>query len=158
MLDAGSRLAEVQATPTVAGLRLALVVTAIASLLLTLLTVVLASVAAAASRNRMVGVLRVLGISASQIRAVLAWELAPVAAMAVLVGTALGVALPYLVTAVLDLRVFVGGNSQPVPVIEPLWLAAAVAVFVAVVALAGLLASALGRRFAPAGALKMGEE
>ncbi|MEO8262805.1 MAG: FtsX-like permease family protein [Pseudolysinimonas sp.] len=158
VLDASSRLAEVQASPTVAGLRFALVVTAIASLLLTLLTVVLASVAAAASRNRMVGVLRVLGVSPSQIRAVLAWELAPVAVMAVVVGTALGVALPFLVTSVLDLRVFVGGNVQPVPAIEPLWLVGAIAVFVAVVALAGLLASALGRRFAPAGALKMGEE
>jgi hypothetical protein len=34
---------------------------------------------------------------------------------------------------------------------------AAVAVFGVVVALAGVLASALGRRFAPAGTLKMGE-
>jgi putative ABC transport system permease protein len=158
VLDASSRLAEVQAAPTVSGLRVALVVTAIASLLLTLLTVVLASVAAAGTRNRMIGVLRILGIDARQLRALVSWELVPVAAMAVLVGTALGIALPYLVTAVLDLRVFVGGNTQPAPTIEPLWVAAAVGVFIAVVAIAGLLAGALGRRFAPAGALKMGEE
>jgi putative ABC transport system permease protein len=158
VLDASSRLAEVQAAPTVSGLRVALVVTAIASLLLTLLTVVLASVAAAGARNRMIGVLRILGIDARQLRALVAWELVPVAAMAVLVGTALGIALPYLVTAVLDLRVFVGGNTQPAPTIEPLWVVAAVGVFIAVVAIAGLLAGALGRRFAPAGALKMGEE
>jgi putative ABC transport system permease protein len=156
--DARSQLAEVQNGPTVAGLRSALVVTAVAALLLTLLTVVLASVAAAAARNRMVGVLRILGISARQVRALVAWELAPVAAMAVLVGTALGLSLPYLVTSVLDLRVFVGGSNQPGPAIEPLWIAASVAVFVVVVVIAGLLASALGRRFAPAGALKMGEE
>ncbi|MEO5922188.1 MAG: ABC transporter permease, partial [Pseudolysinimonas sp.] len=158
VLDAASRLAEVQAAPTVAGLRIALVVTAAAALLLTLLTVILASVAAAASRNRMVGVLRILGVSGRQIRGLVAWELAPVAAMAVLVGTALGWSVPYLVTSVLDLRVFVGGHTQPVPVIEPLWIAASVGTFIAVVVLAGLLASALGRRFAPAGALKMGEE
>jgi len=158
VLDTASRLAEVQASPTVSGLRLALVITGVAALLLTLTTVVLASVAAAAARNRMVGVLRVLGISARQIRTLVAWELAPVATMAVLVGTALGVALPYLVTSVLDLRVFVGGHAQPQPVIEPLWVVAAVGIFIAVVVLAGLIASALGRRFAPAGALKMGEE
>lgn len=156
--DAASRLAEVQAAPVVAGLRLALVVTAVASLLLTLLTVVLASVAAAAARNRMVGVLRILGVDGRQIRALVAWELAPVAAMAVLVGAALGLSVPFLVTSVLDLRVFVGGTTQPSPAIEPLWVAGAVGIFIAVVVIAGLLASALGRRFAPAGALKMGEE
>ena len=58
----------------------------------------------------------------------------------------------------LDLRVFVGGNTQPSPTIEPFWIAAAVGTFIVVVVIAGLLASALGRRFAPAGALKMGEE
>jgi putative ABC transport system permease protein len=158
VLDASSRLAEVQRGPTVGGLRAALVVTALAALLLTLLTVVLASVAAAAARNRMVGVLRILGISGGQVRGLVAWELAPVAAMAVIVGTALGLSVPYLVTSVLDLRVFVGGNTQPSPAIEPLWIAAAVGAFVVVVVIAALLASALGRRFAPAGALKMGEE
>jgi putative ABC transport system permease protein len=158
VVDASSQLAQVQSAPTVIGLRLALVITATASMLLTLLTVVLASVAAAASRNRMVGVLRVLGISGRQIRTLVGWELAPLALLALLVGTGLGLSVPYLVTSVLDLRVFVGGNTQPQPVIEPLWVVGAVGMFIVVVIAAGLLASALGRRFAPAGALKMGEE
>lgn len=157
-LDAAARLAEVQAAPTVAGLRWALVITAAASLLLTLVTVVLASVAAATARNRMVGVLRILGVDARQVRAIVAWETVPVAALAVLVGTGLGLSVPYLVTAVLDLRVFVGGHVQPAPVIEPLWVAAAVGAFLLVVGLASGIAGAIGRRFAPAGALKMGEE
>jgi putative ABC transport system permease protein len=157
-LDAAARLAEVQAAPTVAGLRWALVITAAASLLLTLVTVILASVAAATARNRMVGVLRILGVDARQIRAIVAWETAPVAALAVLVGTGLGLSVPYLVTSVLDLRVFLGGHSQPGPVIEPLWVAGAVGAFLVVVVLASAIAGAIGRRFAPAGALKMGEE
>ena len=127
------------------------------SLLLTMLAVVLGSVAAATSRNRTVGVLRILGMSARQLRVLSAWELAPVAITAVVVGTALGLALPWIVTGVLDLRPFVGGRFPPTPAIDPLWVGAAVAGFVVVVVIAGLVAIALGRRFAPAGTLKMGE-
>jgi hypothetical protein len=123
----------------------------------TMLTVVLASVAAATARNRTVGVLRILGMSNRQLRGIQAWELAPVALTAVLVGTALGLVLPIIVTSVLDLRPFVGGDLQPGPVIDPLWVLAAVGAFVVIVVLAGIVAAALGRRFAPAGTLKMGE-
>jgi putative ABC transport system permease protein len=157
-LDAASRLAEVQASPTVAGLRLALLVTAAAALMLTLIAVVLASVAAAGARNRMVGVLRVLGMNARQVRSLVGWELTPVAVLAVLVGTGLGLSVPYLVTAILDLRVFVGGRIQPAPVIDPVWITAAVGAFILVVALAAFIAGAIANRFVPAGALKMGDE
>jgi putative ABC transport system permease protein len=156
--DAASQLAESRASPTTSGLRLALNVTAAAALALTLLTVVLASMAAAPARNRLVGILRILGVDRGQLARLLAWELAPVAVMAVVVGTLLGLVVPFLVTGVLDLRVFVGGHDQPGPAFDALWLAASVAVFVGVVVLAGAVAGALGRRFAPAGALKMGEE
>jgi putative ABC transport system permease protein len=61
------------------------------------------------------------------------------------------------VTSVLDLRPFVGGRFPPAPAVDLLWVGAAVAGFVVVVVIAGLVASALGRRFAPAGTLKMGE-
>ena len=73
-------------------------------------------------------------------------------------GTALGLAVPYLVTAILDLRVFVGGRLQPAPLIDPLWISASVGAFIVVVALAALIAGAIANRFVPAGALKMGDE
>lgn len=155
--DAESLLAATRASPTVASLDSALLLAALASLLLTMLSVVLASVAAATTRNRLVGVLRILGMSPRQLRAVQAWELGPVALTAVVVGTALGLVLPLIVTNALDLRPFVGGELQPTSVVDPLWVAAAVGAFVIVVFLAGVIAAALGRRFAPAGALKMGE-
>lgn len=155
--DVESRLAETRASPTVGSLEFALLLAALASLLLTMLTVVLASVAAATARNRLVGVLRILGMSPRQLRAVQAWELAPVALTAVIVGTALGLVLPLIVTNALDLRPFVGGRLQPGPDVDPLWILAAVGSFVLVVLLAGIVAGALGRRFAPAGTLKMGE-
>lgn len=154
---ADSLLAENLSSPIVASLESALLLAALASLLLTMLTVVLASVAAATARNRLVGVLRILGMSPRQLRAVQAWELGPIALTAVVVGTALGLVLPLIVTAALDLRPFVGGRLQPGPNVEPLWVLAAIGSFSIVVILAGIIAAALGRRFAPAGTLKMGE-
>jgi putative ABC transport system permease protein len=155
--DAVSRLAEARSSPAIGSIETVLAAGALASLLLTMLTVVLASVAAATTRNRLVGVLRILGMSPRQLRAVQAWELAPVALTAVLVGTGLGLVLPFIVTGVLDLRPFVGGRLPPGPAVDPLGVAAAVGAFVVVVLVAGLVASILGRRLAPAGTLKMGE-
>jgi putative ABC transport system permease protein len=155
--DARGRLAEARSSPAIGSIEAVLGAGALASLLLTMLTVALASVAAATARNRLVGVLRILGMSGRQLRAVQAWELAPVALTAVVVGTALGMVLPVIVTGVLDLRPFVGGRLPPGPVVDPASVAGAVGLFVLVVLVAGLIASTLGRRLAPAGTLKMGE-
>ena len=113
--DIETELAIAREAPTVSGLETALMVAAVVSLLLTMLAVVLGSVAAATSRNRTVGVLRILGMSARQLRVLSAWELAPVAITAVVIGTALGLVLPWIVTGVLDLRPFVGGRFPPTP-------------------------------------------
>ena len=155
--DAPTLLAKIRAAPVTAGLETALLVVSGLTLLLTMLIVVLAALTAAARRNRVVGVLRILGMSPRDIRSLIAWEFAPVAISAVVIGSALGIGLPFLVTAVLDLRGFVGGNSPPQPVLDPLWIVGAIAAFVAAVVCAVLVATAAGRRFAPAGVLKMGE-
>jgi putative ABC transport system permease protein len=75
----------------------------------------------------------------------------------VVAGTALGLIMPFIVTSALDLRPFVGGETQPGAAIEPLWVLGAVGAFALVVLTAGVIAALLGRRFAPAGTLKMGE-
>ena len=157
VFDAQSLLASTRAAPITAGLETSLVVVSISTLLLTMLIVTLAALTAATRRNRVVGVLRVLGMTSRDIRSLVAWEFAPVAISAVVVGSALGLALPFLVTAVLDLRGFIGGNSPPQPALEPLWIVAAVVAFVVAVIGAVLVATAAGRRLAPAGVLKMGE-
>jgi putative ABC transport system permease protein len=157
VITARQLLDAVLSSPTVAAIESALLLAAGASLALTMLAVVLSSVAAATARNRLVGVLRILGMSPRQVRAIQAWELGPVAITAVVAGTALGLIMPLIVTSALDLRPFVGGDTEPGPAIEPLWVLAAVGVFVVVVLAAGLIAAILGRRFAPAGTLKMGE-
>ena len=93
----------------------------------------------------------------TQVRGLVVWEFAPVAVVSLLVGTAVGLALPFIVTAVLDLRAFFGGTALPQPVLEPVWIVGAVAAYALAIVTAVLIASALGRRFAPASTLKMGE-
>ncbi len=144
-------------SPVVEGLELAFVIAALASLGLMLVAIVLATAAAAATRNRLLGVLRVIGMSSSQLRRVQAWELGPLAGVALAVGTVLGLTLPALMTTVLDLRTFVGGTAVVSAVIEPFTVLLVLAVFVAIVVLASLVALALGRRLAPAGILTMGD-
>jgi len=102
-------------------------------------------------------VLRVIGMSSSQLRRVQAWELGPMAVVALAVGTVLGLTLPALITTVLDLRAFVGGTAVVPAVIDPLAVLLVLAVFAALVVVASLIALALGRRLAPAGILTMGD-
>lgn len=150
-------LDELRSSPVVGGIEQALPLAALAALLLTLLAVALATLSAAGARSHLVGVLRVLGADARQQRRILVWEFAPVVLTSVLVGTAVGIALPYVVTAVVDLRPFVGGRFPPDPVIDPLVTALAAFAVVVVAFIAGAIALALGRRIAPAASLKMGE-
>ena len=156
VLDTASALRDAR-SPAIGSVEGALLLAAVVSLLLTVLTVVLASVSAAAARNRLLGVLRILGMSTPQLRGVLAWELGPLAITALVVGTGLGFGLARIVTSVLDLRPFVGGLSQPGPAVDPLAVAVALLVFLVTVVAAGAIAVALGRRLAPAGALRVGD-
>lgn len=154
--DVDSTLAAAR-TPVIASLESGLLGVAVSSLALTMLAVLLATVAAAATRNRLIGVLRILGMSRRQIRGLLAWELGPLAIAAVVAGTVLGLALPVVVTSALDLRAFVGGREQPGAVADVTAVLVAIGAFAAAVLISGAIAVALGRRLAPAGAIKMGE-
>jgi putative ABC transport system permease protein len=154
--DVDSTLAAAR-TPVIASLESGLLAVAVSSLALTMLAVLLATVAAAATRNRLIGVLRILGMSRRQIRGLLAWELGPLAIAAVVAGTLLGLALPVVVTTALDLRTFVGGREQPGAVVDVTAVLVAIGAFAAAVLISGAIAVALGRRLAPAGAIKMGE-
>ena len=158
MLDtAAAALDDLSSAPAVAAVQSALLVVAVGTLLLTALVVALATAAAASARGRVIGVVRVLGMSRRQVAALTAWELAPVAVVSLVVAAGLGLALPPVVLAALDLRGFVGGDAVPGPTVEPLWLLAAVVVFAAVVALSSAAATAIGRRIAPARTIRMGE-
>lgn len=156
--DTASVLAEAASRPLTAGLSTALGVAAALSLLLGVLAIVLGTVAATGARNRMVGVLRMLGMTPRQVRGLVAWELGPVAITSVLAGTALGLALPFIVVSALDLRAFVGGTGPVAPAIPVAFVAAAAIGFAVVVIAAGFVAIAAARRISPAAVVKMGAE
>lgn len=150
-------LEDARSSPVIGGIEAALPVAAGAALLLTLLALVLATLAAAAARSHLVGVLRVIGADRRQQRGILVWESAPVVIVSIVVGVALGLALPFAVTSAVDLRAFVGGQLAPAPVVDPLAVGLAVLAVLATAVVAGAAALALGRRLAPAATLKMGE-
>ncbi|AYF96985.1 FtsX-like permease family protein [Protaetiibacter intestinalis] len=144
--------------PVLAGLRLTLLLGAVAAILLGALAVVLGSVAASGPRNRLLGVARVLGFSRRQLGALVGWELAPLAIVALVVGTAVGAGELLLVVAAFDLRPFLGTTDAVLPVLDPVQVGLVVAVFAAVVLAAGLATASIARRVSPVSSIKMGAE
>lgn len=119
--------------------------------------VVLTLVLAAPSRARLLAVLRTLGLGAREAGRLASWETVPLVLVAAPVGFLLGLALPHLVRATVDLRPFTGGADQPT--IAPDWplLAAVAAGAAVVVSLAVLVAGAIARRLSR-DVLRMGDD
>jgi len=157
VLTAAQRADAISAAPAVGAVQGTLLAAAVATLALSALVVALATAAAAGRRGRTLGVVRVLGMSRRQVAVLTAWELAPAAGVALLVAAGLGLALPWIILAVLDLRGFVGGIAAPEPALEPVWLVLAAGIFLAVVVLASVTATLIGRRVAPAKTIRMGD-
>lgn len=154
--DVNSVLAANSARPTVVGLTTALTIAAIVSALMAALTVVLAAVASAPARNRLMSVVRILGMSPRQLRAVMAWEIVPLAATAIVAGIGLGIGLPFVIAALVDLRAFVGGSATVAIEIPWLFIGAGAGGFAVVVAIAGAISIAIANRADPARQIRMG--
>ncbi len=123
------------------GFAVALVVTAVQSVLAIALTLIVA----APSRRRLFGVLRTLGARPQQTRALIRWEVGPLAVVAVVAGTLLGLALPHLMVAAVDLTGFTAGR-QPVVSYDGGRIGLVVLATVVVVALIAGVAGAIARR------------
>ncbi len=126
--------------------------------LLSALIIIMTTLVNAPGRNRLIALLRTLGFPPSRDRGLLLWELIPPAAVALVVGTGVGLLLPTLVTQAVDLRVFTGG---PLPVglaPDPLQLGLLLGGFVLVVLGSIAAAVAVGRRQRVAAVLRIGEE
>ena len=133
-------------SPVASGLQLLLVLLIVAVGLLCAGTVVLALLVSARPRERLLALLRTLGLSRSQSRGIVAWEVGPSAVIAIIAGGLLGLLLPLVVLAGVDVRSFTGGATQPRETFDPLVLSALVGGFSVVVAGAALLAIAAARR------------
>jgi len=144
--------------PAVQGVRLALLLGAIISVLLCAIALVLSTIVAARARARTAGILRTLGLPSRSLRVLVAWELIPVVIVAVIAGTALGLALPFVLTAAVDLRPFAGGSERPVPLFDPGFVGLVLLAFCAVVAIVGIVAVAAGERLNPSTTVKMGSQ
>jgi putative ABC transport system permease protein len=158
VFDSSTQRDEMVSTPVIVGLQFVLAVAAVAGLLLSSLAVVIAAVASTATRRQTVGVLRTLGLSTRQANSLTVWDLAPVAVTALCAGIPLGLALPWVVTAIIDLRPFVGGAVSPTPSVDPSLVCVTAVLFALVVFVAGAFAVAVARRLQPGEVLRMGAE
>jgi putative ABC transport system permease protein len=136
-----------QASPNIAALDVAVVLAILLSGVCCALVMVMTLALGATARARLFGILSALGLTRRQARVLTAWEIAPVAAVALIAGALVGLALPLLVIAGTDLTPFTGGSSQPVIVIDPLLTASIVGAFV-LVAVAAVSTFALAVRSA----------
>ncbi|HYN95550.1 MAG TPA: FtsX-like permease family protein, partial [Pilimelia sp.] len=123
---------------------------------LALLTVAFLVLGGAPGRARSLSRLRTMGLSPRQGRALLAYEVAPLLLLAVLVGGVVGVLLPMALGPALGLSLFTAGVPARVRV-DP-WLVAAVLGLVAVAVLVALAVENLANRRLRLGAvLRVGE-
>ncbi|MFE5335427.1 FtsX-like permease family protein [Isoptericola sp. NPDC056573] len=110
------------------------------------LTVALTLVLAAPDRERLLAVLRSMGARRSESRGLVAWEVAPWALGALVVGALVGVVVPALLRARVDLTALTGGGPQPALTVDPVLAVGGVVGFVATVVVGAVLATVAGRR------------
>jgi len=119
--------------------------------------IVLALLLTARSRLRDLAYLRALGLSRRQAVAVTAGELAPPFVVAVVVGTALGLATAYLVEPGLDLTALAAGGGDVALRLDPVAPLLLAVGLLAVAAVAVWATAAVVRRMSLSRSLRMGE-
>lgn len=149
---------EIQRNPSIAGLQAALAIAIALSALLSAAAVVITLALGATARERLLGMLRVLGLTRIQASSLVLWEIGPIAVVSIVVGSVLGLCLPLVVLAGVDLTPFTGGSMQPTASVDPLLIAASIGLFVLVVAAASATALVLARRAGLARAIRLEEE
>lgn len=152
------RLEAFRTAPVTEGLVRMFLGATVVSGLLTVLAVVVVQLMGATARARLLAVLRTLGLAPGQSRALTAWELAPLLLTSVVVGTLLGLAVPWVLLRGLDLTGLTGGVSQPALVLDPLTITAVLGAVVLTVAAAVVVSAWLAGRTNLAQALRVGEE
>jgi len=143
-------------SPAVAALSGLLALAAALAAALALVAIVLAGQLVAAASRRVYGALRTLGATRSQIAGLSIWTVAPSVAAALVAGVGLGIALPYIVVAGVDLAPFTGGTVVTTPSASP-WAIAAIAVALLIDAAAiSIIAAAFTVRRSPAATVSIG--
>jgi putative ABC transport system permease protein len=147
-----------EAAPATAGLRTALLVAIALTALLSALAVAMTLVLGTPARGRLLAVLRTLGGGRRLAGTLTAWEIGPPAVSALVVGAALGILLPVVILAGVDLRGFTAGAHQPALAIDGMLTLALCLGFAAVTALCTVAALEVSRRAQAATILRSVEE
>lgn len=149
---------QIAGSPLVAGTERTFQVATVVAAAYCALSVVLALVVTARSRERFLSCLRTLGLSSRQVRGLVAWEIVPMTMIAIAVGAALGLALPYVVLPAIDLTPFTGALDQP-PIYADASTIGALAGGIAAVVIAAVLAvTSINRRRRLGAVLRVGED
>ncbi|MEO6942955.1 MAG: FtsX-like permease family protein [Terrimesophilobacter sp.] len=145
-------------SPMSGGLQLALLALILVVALLCAATVVLALMISGPARERLLALLRTLGLTRTQAQGITGWEIGPTAIVAIVVGLALGAILPLIVLAGVDLRPFTGGILQPAITVDPALMALIIGGFTLLVVIATVIAISAARRVSLAKTLRTSEE
>lgn len=138
--------ATLNASPVSAGIQIVLLALIAIVALLCAATVVLALLISGPARERLLALLRTLGLTPRQARGITAWEIGPTALVAIVAGLVLGVLLPYLVLAGVDLRPFTGSVRQPEINVNPVLTGLIIGGFALLVVVASTLSLVAARR------------
>jgi putative ABC transport system permease protein len=149
---------ELRASPVSGGLQLALLALIGIVALLCAAAVVLALMISGPARERLLALLRTLGLTPRQARGITSWEIGPTAGVAIVAGLVLGAVLPLIVVSGVDLRPFTGGVLQPRIVLDPALLGIVVGGFALLVVLATIIAMVAARRVSLARTLRTAED
>ncbi len=144
--------------PALNGVRAALVGSVAVVALLLALAIGMTLVLGAPARGRLLALLGALGFRRSRELPIVLWEVAPAVAIALPVGLGIGLLLPWIVIPAIDLTGFVGGTAQPAVHLGGWAPALVAAAFLAVTALAVLVAALVARRVTAARTLRSIDE
>ncbi len=109
----GDAAAVLLAAPVIGGLQLTMAVALVIMGLLCAAAVIMTAVAGAPVRQKIIAILRIIGLPARATGQIVGWELAPIAVVALFGGVGVGIGLSRIVTDVVDLRPFTGGRTAP---------------------------------------------
>ncbi|MEI5584275.1 MULTISPECIES: ABC transporter permease [unclassified Agromyces] len=149
---------EVGSTPDASGLRAGLAAAIAIATFLTALALALALLVGQGARARLLPLLATLGLGRRGERAIVAWEIGPVTAVAVVAGVLLGATVPIVVLQGVDLRAFTGGVQAPAVAYDWALIGTVVAASVIVSAVAAAVAAHIGGRVSAARAMRKEEE
>ncbi|MGC5171860.1 FtsX-like permease family protein [Microbacterium sp. DT81.1] len=157
-LTPASVRSSIEQGPAASALRVTLIACIALAALLCAIAVVMTLVLGTGSRSRILALLQTLGAPPRSGSAIIAWELWPACAAAIIAGTLYGFALPALLLQVVDLRPFTGDSAQPAYAVDPLILLAAIGGFLVVTAVFTLIALTISRRVRAASILRTVED